>query len=159
MRLSRRERDTVRAATRELGWAPCEFRFAVTFSDRLIGMIGSSVSSGSLGCPRFGVPAVYVFPQCRSVHTCFMPYPIDVAFISRAGEVLALHEAVMPWKVIGCANAWAALERVSSAELPHASVGTPPRPGGRAQMSLETERAYFDGPARFPFSGESLARS
>ena len=68
-----------------------------------------------------GLPLVMAFPRCSSVHTCFMAYPIDIAFIDRSGNVLACYENVRPWRMCSCPGAWAALERpsiiVSSAVL------------------------------------------
>lgn len=147
MRLTRRERDAVRAAAQELGWTPCEFRFAVAFSDRLVGMIGSSAPCRTHGWPHFETPAVYVFPRCCSIHTCFMACAIDVAFISHAGEILALHEAVLPWKVLSCPGAWAALERVSLARVPRGRVGEPSKLTGRARLSMEMRSVHAFGVA------------
>ena len=35
---------------------------------------------------------------CAQVHSFFMRYPIDVLFVSRLGEVLALHPRLEPWR-------------------------------------------------------------
>ena len=39
-----------------------------------------------------------LFPRCASVHTCFMLEPIDLVFLSRAGEVVALRPNARPWR-------------------------------------------------------------
>ena len=60
-----------------------------------------------------GLPLVMAFPRCSSVHTCFMAYPIDIAFIDRDGNILARYENVRPWRMCSCLGAWAVLERPS----------------------------------------------
>ncbi len=37
---------------------------------------------------------------CRSIHTHWMWFSIDVAMLSRDGEVLALHHSVRPWRMV-----------------------------------------------------------
>ena len=45
-----------------------------------------------------------------SVHTCFMRFSIDVVFLGRELEVLAVSPAVRPWRVRACRGARAVLE-------------------------------------------------
>jgi uncharacterized membrane protein (UPF0127 family) len=45
-----------------------------------------------------------------SVHTFFMRFPIDVVFLSRAGEVLKVSADVGPWRARSCRGAYAVLE-------------------------------------------------
>lgn len=94
-------------ALNRLGWTPAEFVVAESFAVRLRGMLGR--------CPvaANGLPLVMAFPRCSSVHTCFMAYPIDVAFIDRNGNILARHENVLSWRMCSHPCAWAALERPS----------------------------------------------
>lgn len=50
--------------------------------------------------PRQGLEegeALWIAP-CTSIHTFFMRFPIDVAFLDRNGVVLALYEALPPWR-------------------------------------------------------------
>ncbi len=94
-------------ALNRLGWTPAEFVVAESFAVRLRGMLGR--------CPvaANGLPLVMAFPRCSSVHTCFMAYPIDIAFIDRDGKILARYESVRPWRTCSCPGAWAVLERPS----------------------------------------------
>lgn len=94
-------------ALNRLGWTPAEFAVAESVAVRLRGMLGR--------CPvaANGLPLVMAFPRCSSVHTCFMAYPIDIAFIDRDGNILARYENVRPWRMCSCPGAWAALERPS----------------------------------------------
>ena len=94
-------------ALNRLGWTPAEFVVAESFVVRLRGMLGRRpVAVNSL-------PLVMAFPQCSSVHTCFMAYPIDIVFIDRNGNILARYENVRPWCMRSHSGAWAALERPS----------------------------------------------
>ena len=101
-------------ALNRLVWTPAEFVVAESFAARLRGMLGRSpITAG-------GLPLVMAFPQCSSVHTCFMAYPIDVAFIDRNGNVLACYENVRPWRMCSHPCAWAVLERPSILASPPA---------------------------------------
>ena len=90
-----------------LGWQPAHLVVAERFCDRLLGMtVRPPVTAG-------GMPLAMAFPRCASVHTCFMRYPLDVAFIDRGGDILRVCESVVPWRLLSCAGAFAALERAS----------------------------------------------
>lgn len=90
-----------------LGWQPAHLVVAERFCDRLLGMtVRPPVTAG-------GLPLAMAFPRCASVHTCFMRYPLDVVFIHRGGDILRVCESVVPWRLLSCAGAFAALERAS----------------------------------------------
>ena len=38
------------------------------------------------------------FPNHSSVHTFFMRFPIDVAFLDRRGRVIAFYDSLKPWR-------------------------------------------------------------
>lgn len=101
-------------ALNRLGWTPAEFVVAESFTMRLRGMLGRRPIAAS------GLPLVMAFPRCSSVHTCFMAYPIDIAFIDRNGNVLACCENVRPWRMCSHSCAWATLERPSILTAPPA---------------------------------------
>jgi len=94
-------------ALNRLGWSPAEFVAVESFGARLRGMLGRQPLAAN------GLPLVMAFPRCSSVHTCFMAYPIDIAFIDARGYVLVCYENVRPWRMCSCPGAWAALERPS----------------------------------------------
>lgn len=94
-------------ALNRLGWTPAEFVVAESFAVRLRGMLGRRPVAAN------GLPLVMAFPRCSSVHTCFMAYPIDIAFIDARGNILARYENVCPWCMCSCPGAWAVLERPS----------------------------------------------
>ncbi|MGE0758186.1 MAG: DUF192 domain-containing protein [Pirellulaceae bacterium] len=64
---------------------------AVTFWQRLRGLqFRRRLSSGS------GL----LLAPCRSIHTHWMFFAIDVAMLDSNGQVLALHRAVSPWSIL-----------------------------------------------------------
>ena len=81
---------TVRNATRnvELGR---KVRFAASLLDRAIGLLLTAHLDNGEG--------MYLSP-CKSVHTFFMRYPIDVLFLDAEGTVLS-QESMRPWRVSG----------------------------------------------------------
>lgn len=101
-------------ALNRLGWTPAEFVVAESFAVRLRGMLGRRPVAAN------GLPLVMAFPRCSSVHTCFMAYPIDIAFIDARGNILARYENVCPWCMCSCPGAWAVLERPSILATPPA---------------------------------------
>jgi uncharacterized membrane protein (UPF0127 family) len=46
----------------------------------------------------------------NAVHTFFMRFPIDVAFVTREGRVLKTCEALAPWRIAGAFRAYAVVE-------------------------------------------------
>jgi uncharacterized protein len=51
-----------------------------------------------------------ILAPCSSVHTWFMQFPIDIVFVSRAGEVLKVRPAVGPWRLAARLGAFAVIE-------------------------------------------------
>ena len=98
-----------RRALRMLGWEPACLVVAEAPFVRLAGMIPRSY--GAAGAP--GEEVVMGFPRCHAVHTCFMHRALDIAFLSKTGEVLAVHRAVEPWRMCSHRGAASVLERFS----------------------------------------------
>lgn len=90
-------------------------------------------AAGLLRTPRLGSGEGLWLAPCRSVHTCFMRYPIDALFVDRNRTVL--HAVTLkPWRF----SRWV---RRSCAVLELAA-GTLERTGTRAGDRLQTrERA------------------
>ena len=87
---------TVRNATRnvELGR---KVRYASSLIDRAIGLLATSGLEAGEG--------MYLSP-CKSVHTFFMRYPIDVLFVDEKGNVIR-QDTLLPWRF----SAWQARSR------------------------------------------------
>lgn len=79
------------------------------FFARLRGLLGTS-TSWSDG------DTVLMIPQCRSVHTFGMRYPLDIAFVDEHGIVMRSYRNVAPGRLLSCKNAAVALERPYIAE-------------------------------------------
>ena len=98
-------------ALKRLGWADAHLRVALRFRERLCGMLFMSPTAGvAMG-----------FPHCSSVHTWFMRYPLDIAFIDARGHVLQRYDGVGPWQVLGCTGAWGVIERAAAPAKPASS--------------------------------------
>lgn len=104
-----------------------EVREADTFTKRLRGLMFEE--SLPQGC------ALHIRP-CRSVHTWFMRFPIDVLFLDADRKVVGLEENVPPGRwAVGCKEA------ASVVELPAGSIretGTTP---GQAVFFQEARSA------------------
>jgi uncharacterized membrane protein (UPF0127 family) len=46
----------------------------------------------------------------NAVHTFFMRFPIDVAFVTREGRVVKTHTALPPWRIAAAFRAYAVVE-------------------------------------------------
>jgi uncharacterized membrane protein (UPF0127 family) len=51
-----------------------------------------------------------IIAPTNAIHTFFMRFPIDVAFVTRAGRIVKACHAVRPWRVAGAIRAYAAIE-------------------------------------------------
>ena len=105
----------VARALRELGWegSVC---CVDTFLKRLLGMTVLAPFETT------GRPRILVFPQCNSVHTFRMGYPLDIAFADETGRVLAWYRRVPPGRVLTHSGANMVLERASMEESPELQV-------------------------------------
>ena len=65
---------------------------------------------GLLGRPPLTGGEGLVLVPCASVHTCFMPAPIDAVFLNRRGVILRVVAELRPWRAAGCRGAHAVLE-------------------------------------------------
>ena len=66
-------------------------RVARSLRDRVIGLLGTSEPP-----PGDGL----LIERTQSIHMFFMRYPIDVAFIDRAGRVTNCRRTLHPWRVV-----------------------------------------------------------
>ncbi|MDA3874146.1 MAG: DUF192 domain-containing protein [Kiritimatiellae bacterium] len=46
------------------------------------------------------VGAGYFFPNCRSLHTCFMRFDLDILFLDAEGQLLKAYRGVKPFRMI-----------------------------------------------------------
>lgn len=62
---------------------------ANTFPTRLLGLMG-----------RAHLPSDFclILTPCSSIHMAFMKIPLDIAYLNRKGEVIALQWELKPWR-------------------------------------------------------------
>lgn len=66
------------------------FKIASTFFERLIGLMFSQSIQ-----PYDGL----LIKRCKSIHTCFMRYAIDVVFLDRKYKVVKVIPSMKPWRL------------------------------------------------------------
>ena len=69
-----------------------------------------SRNRGLLGRDSLAPSSVLVLAPCNSIHTFFMRFPIDVAFVAKDGRVLKIRHGVRPWRIAWCVRAFCVLE-------------------------------------------------
>jgi uncharacterized protein len=72
-----------------------------------------------------------VIAPTNAIHTFFMRFAIDVAFVARDGRVLKLRRAMPPWRIAAAWGAFAVVELAAGA-LDRADV----RPGDQLRVDL-----------------------
>jgi len=65
---------------------------------------------GLFGREVFREGEALVIAPCEAVHTWFMKWPIDLAFVTREGKVLSTHSGLRPWRMAMSMRAFAAIE-------------------------------------------------
>ena len=76
---------------------------AETFAERARGLIGRKGLAPGEGM---------LIPRCNCIHTCFMRFPIDAAFLDRRGEVVKTVRNIRPWRLF----VWGGFRAVSVLE-------------------------------------------
>lgn len=88
------------------------FQILESFLARLRGLLKTSVDH----------PPVLLLP-CSSIHSYFMPYPIDVAFADSHGKVLLSCRGLPPNNKLSCAHAYCSFERPAEKDAVWLEVG------------------------------------
>ena len=76
---------------------------------------------GLLGRDRLAQGHALVLAPCNSIHTFFMRFAIDVAFVDRDGQVLRIKASVRPWRLAVTLRAFAVVE-LAAGELMRAKI-------------------------------------
>jgi len=74
---------------------------------------------GLLGRASLPEGSALIIAPCSAVHTFFMRFAIDVAFVTKDGRVLKIRQAVPPWRMTAALRAFAVIELPAGA-LHHA---------------------------------------
>jgi uncharacterized membrane protein (UPF0127 family) len=56
-----------------------------------------------------------IIAPTNAIHTFFMRFPIDVAFVDRGGRVVKLCKGVQPWRIAWAWGAYAVIEMSANA--------------------------------------------
>lgn len=64
---------------------------AVSFTSRFLGLMGRRRLNASEGI---------LFPNCNSIHTFFMRFPIDVVLLEKTGIVIGIIGHMKPWRLL-----------------------------------------------------------
>jgi uncharacterized protein len=72
-----------------------DLKIANGILSRAIGLLGRKSVN-----PDFGI----MFPKCRSIHTHFMRFSIDIIFVDDQNRITELFENLKPWKILIAKN-------------------------------------------------------
>ena len=101
--------DTMAASLQERFPSLIRVDRADTFWKRALGLMGK---------PRLEAGRGLLIPRCRSIHTCFMRFPIDVVFLDEHSQPVKIVRNIKPWRLLwGDRKACSVLE-VESGWLP-----------------------------------------
>ena len=65
---------------------------------------------GLLALPKLEANSGLLLMRCRSIHTCFMSYVIDIVFLDDSWTVQKLCPSLAPWRMATCLRATHTLE-------------------------------------------------
>jgi uncharacterized membrane protein (UPF0127 family) len=74
---------------------------------------------GLLGRDHLDSDTAMVLAPCLAVHTAFMRFPIDIAFVDRRGRAVRLVRDLAPWRMAIAPRAYAAIELTAGALARH----------------------------------------
>ncbi len=65
---------------------------------------------GLLGLDVFQPGRALIIAPTNAIHTWFMRFPIDVAFVARDGRVVKVRHQLKPWRLSGAIGGYAVIE-------------------------------------------------
>jgi uncharacterized membrane protein (UPF0127 family) len=91
-------------------------RTGAIVADRLLAALDSrSRRTGLLKHTGLALGEAMVIAPTNAIHTFFMRFAIDVAFVDRTGRVVKICAAVKPWKIAWAWGGYAVLETAANA--------------------------------------------
>lgn len=93
---------------------------AKTFFDRLIGL---------MFIDRMNEMDGLMLDPCRSIHNCFVRFPIDVIFINKENEVVKVIRNFRPWRF-----SWIYFKAQKTLELPLGTLDETVMPGDKLEI-------------------------
>lgn len=70
---------------------------------------------GLLGRSSLAEDSALILAPCNSIHTFFMRFAIDVAFVDRDGQIRRARQSLQPWRIQAAYRAFAVVELPSGA--------------------------------------------
>jgi uncharacterized membrane protein (UPF0127 family) len=83
---------------------------AVLANPVTIAVDSASRRRGLLGLDVMPEGQALIIAPCNAIHTWFMRFAIDVAFVAKSGEVVKRYDAVRPWRMAIAWRGFAAIE-------------------------------------------------
>lgn len=92
-------------------WMLRNTRNGRVLAEKVVAAVDSrSRRTGLLEHDTFDEGHALVIAPTSAIHTCFMRFPIDVAFVRRDGQIVKVRSAVKPWRLSGALRAFAVIE-------------------------------------------------
>jgi uncharacterized protein len=88
---------------------------AVIARDLLTAFDSKERRQGLLGRESLPESTAIIIAPSNAVHTFFMRFAIDVAFVARDGRVVKVRSAVPPWRIAAAIGAFAVIEVAAGA--------------------------------------------
>jgi len=86
-------------------------RTGMVVADQLLAAFDSaSRRAGLLQHGALPDRSAMIIAPSNAIHTFFMKFPIDVAFVGRDGRVRKVREGLQPWRIAAALRAYAVLE-------------------------------------------------
>ena len=82
----------------------------VVVPDLEVAVESATRKRGLLGRDSLADGSGLVIAPTNAVHTFFMRFPIDILFVTKAGEVVKVREAVPAWRMVGSFRGYAVIE-------------------------------------------------
>jgi uncharacterized protein len=70
----------------------------------------ASRRKGLLGRDSLGAGSALIIAPTNAIHTWFMRFDIDVAFVAKDGQIVKLRRRLKPWRLFATLRAFAAIE-------------------------------------------------
>ena len=86
-------------------------RTGVTIADSVAGAYDPATRrQGLLGRDGLSDGEALIIAPTNAIHTFFMRFDIDVAFVARDGRILKIRAAIPPWRISAAMRAFAVVE-------------------------------------------------
>jgi uncharacterized protein len=98
-----------------------DIRMADTLTSRLIGLMFQATPPGE------GL----LLDPCRSIHTFFMKYPLDIVFLDRQNKMVKIIRHLAPWRMT-----WIYFRAVKTLEVPAGRLPPHVREGDELEVQI-----------------------